>query len=105
MGRDDGTVVRAYLSSEGKDPTGCREACRGLLHPLPDKGSAPVLRRTTCSRPEAAPGASRVWGSSTIVWWKQNRSMLQLVRANLVMRLRILISAAIGVASGAFCWF
>jgi hypothetical protein len=31
--------------------------------------------------------------------------MLQLVRANLPMRLRIIISAAIGVASGAFCWF
>jgi hypothetical protein len=31
--------------------------------------------------------------------------MLQLVRANLAMRLRILTSAVIGLASGVFCWF
>jgi hypothetical protein len=33
------------------------------------------------------------------------RAMLQLMRTNLPVRLRIAISAAIGVASGAFCWF
>src|SRR5579864_2515363 len=36
---------------------------------------------------------------------RQFRSMLQLMRTSFPMRLRLLIAAAIGLASGTFCWF
>src|SRR5438093_11939597 len=110
MDLDGEVITRARPTIADKGLRDCLVADRAPLRLPVDKGPAHTARKTTCWLPAAVRSPNLLWDSLTIVWPKRKRPMLQLIARDLFatifpVRLRILVSTAIGIASGMFCWF